>query len=130
MNGIRSCSRAATKVGDSAAARAVGQAMAQNPFTVIVPCHRVLASGGERIGGFSARGGAQTKVDLLALEGLRIDPDLLNADPPAAVDQTLREVEPGRSAQPACRVSPRAPQSIRWMPGPTLSRHGLWIVST
>ncbi len=51
------------------ASRAVGQAMAQNPFPVVVPCHRVLASG-KRIGGFSAHGGAQTKVDLLAAEGV------------------------------------------------------------
>lgn len=55
-------------------AREVGQAMAQNPVPVIIPCHRVLASG-NRIGGFSAPGGAFTKERLLALEGVRLDGD-------------------------------------------------------
>lgn len=50
------------------AARAVGQALGKNPFAIIVPCHRVLASGG-KIGGFSANGGASTKLSLLAIEG-------------------------------------------------------------
>ncbi|HET9933627.1 MAG TPA: methylated-DNA--[protein]-cysteine S-methyltransferase [Polyangiaceae bacterium] len=50
------------------AARAVGQALGRNPFAIIVPCHRVLASGG-KVGGFSANGGASTKLRLLAIEG-------------------------------------------------------------
>ncbi len=54
--------------GDRHAARAVGQAMARNPFPIIVPCHRVLAAGGAS-GGFSARGGVSTKLRLLAIEG-------------------------------------------------------------
>ena len=55
------------------AARDVGQAMAQNPVPLIIPCHRVLAAGG-RIGGFSAPGGAATKARMLALEGVRTEP--------------------------------------------------------
>lgn len=54
--------------GSGGAARAVGQAMARNPFALIVPCHRVLSSGG-KIGGFSAHGGTQTKRRLLTCEG-------------------------------------------------------------
>jgi methylated-DNA-[protein]-cysteine S-methyltransferase len=54
------------------AAREVGQAMAHNPVPIIIPCHRVLASG-NRIGGFSAPGGAATKARLLALEGVHFD---------------------------------------------------------
>jgi methylated-DNA-[protein]-cysteine S-methyltransferase len=50
------------------AARAVGQALGRNPLPIVVPCHRILASGG-KIGGFSAFGGAATKERLLALEG-------------------------------------------------------------
>lgn len=49
------------------AARAVGQALGRNPFAIVVPCHRVLASGG-KIGGFSAKGGIATKLRLLSLE--------------------------------------------------------------
>ena len=55
-------------------AREVGQAMARNPVPLIIPCHRVLAAGG-RIGGFSAPGGAATKLRMLELEGLRMTPE-------------------------------------------------------
>jgi methylated-DNA-[protein]-cysteine S-methyltransferase len=59
----------AAEVGSPDAARAIGQAMGRNPVPIIVPCHRVLASGG-KIGGFSAPGGATTKERLLVLEGV------------------------------------------------------------
>jgi methylated-DNA-[protein]-cysteine S-methyltransferase len=62
----------AEQVGSPGAARAVGQAMGRNPIPVIIPCHRVLASG-RKIGGFSAPGGAVTKTRLLALEGVHLD---------------------------------------------------------
>ena len=55
------------------AARDVGEAMARNPAPLIIPCHRVLAVGG-KIGGFSAPGGSQTKLRMLALEGVRLAP--------------------------------------------------------
>lgn len=55
------------------AARDVGEAMAKNPAPLIIPCHRVLAAGG-RIGGFSAPGGSATKMRMLGLEGVRIQP--------------------------------------------------------
>jgi methylated-DNA-[protein]-cysteine S-methyltransferase len=58
----------AEKLGAHGAARAVGQALGRNPFAIIVPCHRVLASGG-KVGGFSANGGIATKLRLLSLEG-------------------------------------------------------------
>jgi methylated-DNA-[protein]-cysteine S-methyltransferase len=54
-------------------ARDVGQAMAQNPVPLIVPCHRVLAAGG-KIGGFSAPGGSTTKARMLELEGVILRP--------------------------------------------------------
>lgn len=60
----------AVRAGAPGAARAVGQAMANNPFPIIVPCHRVLAAGG-KVGGFSARGGVLTKRRLLAIEAQR-----------------------------------------------------------
>jgi methylated-DNA-[protein]-cysteine S-methyltransferase len=58
----------AERLGDRLLARDVGEALGQNPFPIIVPCHRVLAAGG-KIGGFSAPGGARTKLQLLAIEG-------------------------------------------------------------
>lgn len=57
----------ATRLGDSGLARAVGQALGRNPFPIVVPCHRVVAAGGE-LGGFSAAGGAATKRRMLAIE--------------------------------------------------------------
>lgn len=57
--------------GGPEAAREVGQAMAQNPVPLIIPCHRVLAAGG-KVGGFSAPGGAATKIRMLELEGVRL----------------------------------------------------------
>ncbi|HEX2559534.1 methylated-DNA--[protein]-cysteine S-methyltransferase [Phenylobacterium sp.] len=58
----------AERLGDPLLARAVGQALGQNPCPIVVPCHRVLAAGG-RTGGFSARGGVKTKLKLLEIEG-------------------------------------------------------------
>ncbi len=54
-------------------ARDVGAAMAQNPVPLIIPCHRVLAAGG-KVGGFSAPGGAATKIRMLELEGVCLAP--------------------------------------------------------
>lgn len=61
----------ARQVGDSGAARAVGQALGRNPFAIVVPCHRVLAADG-KTGGFSATGGTVTKLRLLTIERARI----------------------------------------------------------
>jgi len=58
----------AERVGDKTLARAVGQAMGENPTPLIMPCHRVLAAGG-KTGGFSASGGVVTKLRLLTIEG-------------------------------------------------------------
>jgi methylated-DNA-[protein]-cysteine S-methyltransferase len=58
----------AAQLGDRLLARDVGAALGQNPWPIIVPCHRVTAAGG-KLGGFSARGGARTKLKLLAIEG-------------------------------------------------------------
>ena len=58
----------AERLGDKLLARAVGQALGENPIPLIVPCHRVLAAGGKS-GGFSASGGVVTKLRLLTIEG-------------------------------------------------------------
>lgn len=55
----------AERAGSAQAARAVGQAMAKNPFPLVFPCHRVLASGGG-LGGYGP--GLDMKKWLLALE--------------------------------------------------------------
>lgn len=58
----------AERLGDRNLARDVAQALSQNTCPIIIPCHRVLATGG-KTGGFSAPGGVQTKLRLLSIEG-------------------------------------------------------------
>ena len=58
------------RLGAPGEARAVGHALGQNPFPLVVPCHRVLAAGG-KVGGFSANGGVATKLRLLSIERAR-----------------------------------------------------------
>jgi methylated-DNA-[protein]-cysteine S-methyltransferase len=53
---------------DPEAARAVGAALARNPFPIVVPCHRVVGANG-KLTGFSAPGGLATKRRMLELEG-------------------------------------------------------------
>lgn len=57
----------AATVGRPSAFRAVGQANGANPVPIVLPCHRVIASGGA-IGGYG--GGLTLKRRLLALEGV------------------------------------------------------------
>ena len=57
----------AIAAGSPAAARAVGRTMATNPIPLVIPCHRVVGSGGD-LCGFSAVGGLDAKRRLLALE--------------------------------------------------------------
>ena len=56
----------AERVGNPKASRAVGTAMATNPVPIVVPCHRVLRTGGA-LGGYG--GGLDMKRALLMLEG-------------------------------------------------------------
>ena len=58
----------AKRLGGLELARDVGQALGRNPCPIVVPCHRVLAAG-NKPGGFSARGGVETKLKMLEIEG-------------------------------------------------------------
>lgn len=59
--------RIARSLGISDGDRAVGNALAHNPFPIIIPCHRAIKSNGE-LGGF--QGGLRMKRALLELEGV------------------------------------------------------------
>lgn len=62
----------AEKIGQPpSASRAVGTALGQNPWPLLVPCHRFVGANGKMVG-FSAPGGIQTKLRLLALEGAQL----------------------------------------------------------
>ena len=63
----RTYSWIAQKVGSPKAARAVGQALAKNPFAPTVPCHRVVCVSGA-LGGYSGPGGLTQKKKMLAEE--------------------------------------------------------------
>jgi methylated-DNA-[protein]-cysteine S-methyltransferase len=62
----------ATAIGEPlVASRAVGTALAGNPWPLLIPCHRILSAAG-KMTGFSGPGGVTTKVKLLALEGAQL----------------------------------------------------------
>jgi O-6-methylguanine DNA methyltransferase len=63
----KSYAEIAREIGAPKATRAVGGACGANPIPLLIPCHRVLASGGN-LGGFS--GGLDWKKRLLAIEGV------------------------------------------------------------
>lgn len=62
--------RIARHIGTPNGARAVGKALAKNPFPLIIPCHRAVRADGH-LGGY--RGGVDMKKALLRLEGVEID---------------------------------------------------------
>ena len=53
-------------IGKPTAARAVGAAIGRNPFSIVIPCHRVIGAGGALTG---YAGGLERKTALLKLEG-------------------------------------------------------------
>jgi methylated-DNA-[protein]-cysteine S-methyltransferase len=57
----------ARRLGDANAARAVGTALATNPFPIVIPCHRAVRSDGA-LGGY--QGGLKMKRALLQMEGI------------------------------------------------------------
>jgi methylated-DNA-[protein]-cysteine S-methyltransferase len=61
----RSYAQIAKQLGQPRAVRAVGTANGANPLSLVVPCHRVIASGG-KLGGYG--GGLELKARLLAME--------------------------------------------------------------
>jgi len=63
----RSYTQIATRAGNERAVRAAGTACGTNPLPLVVPCHRVLRSGGA-LGGYG--GGLPMKEGLLRLEGI------------------------------------------------------------
>ncbi|MGN6871389.1 MAG: methylated-DNA--[protein]-cysteine S-methyltransferase, partial [Solirubrobacteraceae bacterium] len=56
----------ATEAGNALASRAAGNALGSNPIPIVVPCHRILHSGGG-LGGYT--GGLEKKRLLLGVEG-------------------------------------------------------------
>jgi methylated-DNA-[protein]-cysteine S-methyltransferase len=64
--GTTSYAALAREVGKPQAARAIGAAVGRNPMSIVVPCHRVVGTGGSLTG---YAGGLERKTALLQLEG-------------------------------------------------------------
>ena len=61
---IKTYKQVAKAINKPKAARAVANACGQNPYPIIIPCHRVVKSNGT-IGGYSGKGGVKKKNKLL-----------------------------------------------------------------
>lgn len=66
---VRTYQDIARAIGKPRATRAVGNALGKNPIPIVIPCHRVVATGGG-LGGFT--GGLNYKCKLLKIEGIEI----------------------------------------------------------
>jgi methylated-DNA-[protein]-cysteine S-methyltransferase len=64
---VRSYAQVAAQAGSPRAVRAAGNALGANPMPIVVPCHRVVRTGGA-LGGYT--GGIERKQHLLRIEGL------------------------------------------------------------
>lgn len=64
---VTTYARLAHEIGSAKSARATGTALGSNPIPIVVPCHRVLRTGGG-LGGYA--GGIEIKAQLLRLEGV------------------------------------------------------------
>nr|WP_239580069.1 methylated-DNA--[protein]-cysteine S-methyltransferase [Microlunatus panaciterrae] len=62
----RTYTELALELGSAALARAVGAANGRNPLSIIIPCHRLVGSGGSLVG---YAGGVVRKRQLLIMEG-------------------------------------------------------------
>lgn len=65
----------ASQLGDRQLARNVGRVLGRNPLPIIVPCHRIIGAN-NKLTGFSAYGGVETKLKMLAIEGAQVGQNL------------------------------------------------------
>ena len=68
---VKTYFQVAKAIGKPLAVRAVANAIGKNPYAPKIPCHRVIRSDGS-LGGYSGKGGANTKRFLLKKEGIRL----------------------------------------------------------
>lgn len=66
---VASYRHVASEAGSPLAVRAAGNALGANPLPIVVPCHRIVRTGGA-LGGYT--GGLERKLKLLALEGVDV----------------------------------------------------------
>ena len=66
---VKTYAQVAKAIGKPLAYRAVGNAVAKNPYPIKIPCHRVIRAD-RKIGGYSVKGGIKFKKKLLKKEGI------------------------------------------------------------
>lgn len=106
----------ATRIGKSAAVRAVGAAVGRNPVSVIVPCHRVVGGNGDLTG---YAGGLDRKRALLTLEGVALGRAGLAATAKSAHKSGASASPSGRhstSARPTGKAAAQMPLDLAPIP--------------
>ena len=68
---VKTYTQVAKGIGKPLAVRAVANAIGKNPYAPRIPCHRVIRSDGS-LGGYSGKGGIETKKLLLKREGITL----------------------------------------------------------
>jgi O-6-methylguanine DNA methyltransferase len=96
---VRSYKWVAERAGIARGWRLVGAALARNPITVIIPCHRVIRSDGG-LGGYTSPGGVALKARLLALEGISL-PVRLSSGDQRCNDSSSPSLRPTKNNNPA-----------------------------
>lgn len=94
----------ARRIGAPTATRAVAQALRHNPLPIVIPCHRVIGSGGDLVGYAGPR--IDLKERLLALEGVPVATRRHRIDRPHMYVRHLAEVE---YCVPSCGDMARRP---------------------
>lgn len=107
------------RLGCPGAARAVGQACGANPLPILIPCHRVVGSGG-RLGGYS--GGERMKRYLLRIEGVEAPRPGIDHGSCRKIDSVFAVDSAGgmnRFAMP-----PKCPMQLRFVVFDKRGQHG------
>ena len=68
---VKTYKQIAIAIKNPSSARAIGNAVAKNPYAPMIPCHRVIKSNG-KLGGYSPKGGLKQKIKLLKKEGVKL----------------------------------------------------------
>jgi methylated-DNA-[protein]-cysteine S-methyltransferase len=69
---VTTYTKIAKAIGYPKAVRAVANALGNNPYPIIIPCHRVVRANGT-IGGYSGIGGIKKKKELLRKENIKLN---------------------------------------------------------
>ncbi len=102
---VRPYAWVAREIGHPAAVRAVGTALARNPIPLLIPCHRVVRSGGEP-GNYAF--GPEAKLMVLREEGVRLeDLERLARDGVRYLGSDSTHIYCFPSCRHARRISPR-----------------------